>query len=135
MPTASEAYHRAPPGERVIGWRVPPGERDALLQRFPPRYAQVVADHVTLRGKVGADSTLPPATTAWIVGRSDDARGVEAMVVRIEGGTERPDGGTYHITWSLAEGREGIESNDVIAQYGWDPVDPPLAVQLEPGCF
>jgi hypothetical protein len=43
------------------------------------------------------------------VGEADDGAGVQALVVRIGGTTERPDGAIYHITWSLAEGREARE--------------------------
>lgn len=133
MRSAAEAYQAAPAGEHVIGWQLRRGERDALLARFPPRYAKAVADHVTLRSKVSEASALPPASTALIVGRSDDGAGVEAMVVRVDGSSDRPDGSTFHITWSLAEGREAVESNEVIAQHGWQAVDPPVPVRLEPG--
>jgi len=93
------------------------------------------------------DMTEPDALAYWlahdretfvaeqdgeIVGRSDDGRGVEAMVVRIGGTTNRPDGSTYHITWSLAAGRQARESNAVIAQYGWQPIEPPVPVSLRP---
>jgi len=57
---------------------------------------------------------------------------VQALVIRIEGSTRRPDGGTYHITWSLAPGRRPVESNEVIAARGWSPVDPPVPVPLQP---
>jgi hypothetical protein len=60
---------------------------------------------------------------------------VEAMVVQIDGTTDRPDGSTYHITWSLAEGREAVESNDVIRKCGWQAVEPPVPVTLEPANF
>jgi hypothetical protein len=70
-----------------------------------------------------------------IVGRSDDGRGVEAMVVQIDGSTGRPDGGTYHITWSLGAGRRAVESNDVIKACRWDAIDPPVPVLLEPALF
>ena len=66
---------------------------------------------------------MPETDRAIIAGRADDGTGVEAMVVEIAGTTTRPAGGTYHITWSLAKGREARESNDVIAAYGWVPVD------------
>ena len=135
MPTPQEAYHQAPPGQRVIGCKLEPAEREALLARFPPRYAKTIADHVTLRAHVDAGAALPPPCVAAIVGRSDDGRGVEAMVVQVEGGTGRPDGSTYHITWSLAPGRKAGESNDVIAKRGWKPVDPPQPVTLQPSCF
>lgn len=135
MRTASEAYHRAGQGSRVIGWKLPPGERDTLLARFPPRYGRPVADHVTLRAHVAAAAALPPACIGAIVGRSDDGRGVEALVVQLEGGTDRPDGSTYHITWSLAQGRKAVESNEVIARSGWQAVDPPVPVTLVPARF
>jgi hypothetical protein len=67
-----------------------------------------------------------------IVGRADDGKGVEAMVVSIADTTARPDGSTYHITWSLAHGREAVESNDVIATCGWTPLDLPMPVRLRP---
>jgi hypothetical protein len=133
--TAAQSFHRARPGRRVIGWKLDPAEREALLARFPPRHAQPVADHVTLRAHVQENSALPPATTGVIVGRSDDGAGVEAMVVQIDGSTGRPDGGTYHITWSLGAGRKAAESNDVIRARGWEPLDPPVPVLLRPAVF
>jgi hypothetical protein len=135
MLTAAQAFHAAQPGDEVIGWKLERGERDALLSRFPPRYAQAVADHVTLRSRVLGGSTLPPESVGVIVGRSDDGAGVEAMVVRIDGSTERPDGRTYHVTWSLAPGRQAVESNQVIASRGWQPLAAPVPVRLKPATF
>ena len=34
--------------------------------------------------------------------------------------TDRPDGSTYHITWSLGPGRKARESNDVLRDQGWE---------------
>jgi hypothetical protein len=106
-----------------------------LLACFAPRYERVIADHVTLRPKVDAHSSLPEETQAEIVGQADDGEGVQAMVVRIAGSTDRPGGGTYHITWSLAPGRRAKESNDVIAARGWQPLAEPVPVQLKPAFF
>lgn len=135
MPSAHQAYRQAAPGEHVIGWKVDADDRQALLSRLPARYANTVADHVTLRSKVAADAALPDTTVGVIIGRGDDGTGVEAMVVQVEGSTARPDGGTYHITWSLAEGREAIESNEVLRKFGWQAVEPPVPVQLEGARF
>jgi len=115
--------------ESMIGWKLDREQRKELLQQFPPSYANVVADHVTLR-HAPEDEPLPDEAEAEIVGRADDGAGVEAMVVRLNGTTDRPDGSTYHITWSLAEGRKAQESNDVIAALGWAPYDLPMPVQL-----
>jgi hypothetical protein len=122
----------AAPG--YVGWALDPVEREALIERFPPRYARAVADHVTLAfGDRTAE--LPSETKGEIVGVADDGRGVQAMVVRIAGSTDRPDGSTFHVTWSLAEGREAVESNDVIARVGWRAFAVPAPLSLEPQRF
>lgn len=117
-----------------IGWALDRTEREALLARFPPRYVSPVADHVTLAFKP-AHPKLPTETAGEIVGEADDGRGVQAMVVRIGGTTDRPDGSTYHITWSLADGRRAVESNDVIRERGWRPFPAVVPVRLEPRLF
>jgi hypothetical protein len=118
----------------VIGWKLDRAQRSELLERFPPKFPETVADHVTLRPRVSGNAELPCETAGEIVGRIDDDAGVEAMVVRIDGTTGRPDGSTYHITWSLGRGRKARESNDVIARLGWQPIDP-IAIRLEPASF
>ena len=134
MPSPAQSYERArrTTGQTVVGWSLDRAERIELLLQFPPRYGNIVADHVTLAARVGRDSPLPSPITGEIIGRADDGAGVEAMVVRIEGSTDRPDGSIWHITWSLGEGRRAKESNDVIAQRGWEPIELPMPVQLTP---
>lgn len=135
MNEVASAVAASRPGDKVIGWKLDETDREGLLERFPPQYAEVVADHVTLKPRVSADSPLPPAAEALILGRADDGSGVEAMVVAIDGSSERPDGGTYHITWSLGSGRQAQESNDVLARQGWDALPEPVAVRLIPARF
>lgn len=135
MVSAREAHAQARTGAHVLGWKLDAAHRDALLRRFAPVYARTIADHVTLRPFVERAAVLPQETEGLVVGRTDDRRGVEAMVVQIDGTTQRPDGGTYHITWSLARGRRAKESNDAIAAHGWQPLDPPWPVRLVPAVF
>jgi hypothetical protein len=123
----------AKPGS-VIGWLLAEDDRERLLQRFPPRFENTVAHHVTQKTDAEQDP-LPAEVRAAIVGRTDDEKGVEAMVVSINGTTDRPDGSTYHITWSLGEGRRARESNDVLKERGWQEVDHPIPVKLAPGRF
>lgn len=132
---APEASAHAGSGDSVIGWKLDPAQRAELLLMFPPIYPNIVADHVTLRSKAAEDAALPDEKDCEIVGRADDGAGVEAMVVRIMATTDRPDGSTYHITWSLADGRQARESNDVIAALGWNPFDLPTPVALTPARF
>src|SRR6476660_6531342 len=113
--------------ETIIGWKLDRDQRTELLLQFPPRYARTDADHVTFR-RAADDAPLPDQAEAEIVGRADDGAGVEAMVVRLNGTTDRPDGSTWHITWSLVDGRGARESNDVIAARGWNEFDLPMQV-------
>lgn len=118
-------------GGRTLGWKLDPSDRAALLERYPPRYDRVVADHVT-HGKAAEAARMPEAERAVVIGRADDGEGVEALVVEIAGTSDRWDGSTYHITWSLNPGREAKESNDVIVRCGWTDVDGDPGVGLEP---
>jgi hypothetical protein len=122
-------------GRDVIGWKLQRPERERLLERFAPRYPTIVADHVTLAAKVAADTPVPTDTFGEIVGHVDDGRGVEALVVAIDGATARPGGGTYHITWSLADGRRPKESNDVLAQGSWTRLPQSIAITLKGARF
>src|SRR6185503_20166601 len=119
----------------VTGWKLPQEERSALLERFPPKYDDVIADHVTLRAGASPDTPLPPRPEARIVGHADDGESLECLVVELDGTTDRPDGSTYHITWSLGPGRKARESNDVLREQGWEPLPERLPVTLEPARF
>ena len=123
----------ARPGS-VIGWKLDRAQRDQLLEHFPARYADEIADHVTLRTDA-AKVPLPEPVEAAIVGRADDQDSLECMVVTVDGTTDRPDGSTFHITWSLADGRRARESNDVIRTCGWERFDEPVAVTVKPARF
>ena len=125
----------AKPGT-VTGWKLGQPDRDMLLREFPPKYENVVADHVTLRTGATPETPLPRKPEASrIVGRADDGKGVECMVVELDGTTDRPDGSTYHITWSLGPTRRARESNDVLRDRGWDYLEAPIPIELEPARF
>lgn len=115
-----------------IGWALHPQDREALLKAFPPAYSKVVADHVTLSLTGLTKDGLPKARSGEVVGITDDGAGVQALVVRIEGTTDRPDGSTYHLTWSLGPGRRAVESNDVLRERGWTTIETPWPIRLEP---
>jgi len=122
--------------DSVIGWKLDRAMRDELLEKFPPRYPDADADHVTLQTKAWR-APLPPEVDATIVGHADDGDSLEAMVVRIDGCTDRPDGSIFHITWSLdkAKGRKPRESNDLLKERGWHRLDHPIPIALDPARF
>jgi hypothetical protein len=120
----------------TIGWKLDAAERDALLAKYPPAYDRVVADHVTLQSDHGAGTPeLPPPAHARIIGRADDDGGCQAMVVEVSGTSQRPTGGTFHITWSLLEGRHARESNDVIAERGYTLIEDDTRITLVPSVW
>lgn len=120
----------------VTGWKLPrDAARDRLLELFPPRYDRVVADHVTLQAGASKGTPLPRPVRAQIVGQADDDDGVQCLVVEIDGTTDRPDGSTYHMTWSLGSGRKANESNDVLRDKGWKHVERPFPIEIEPAKF
>ena len=118
-----------------LGWALPLEVRDALLEKFPPTYPNVVAHHCTLMFGVSSETPLPTETTGVVVGVSDDNNGVQALVLSIGGTTTRPDDGTYHITWSLNPGCKPVESNAVIQRFGWTPASPFTRTPLIPKFF
>ncbi len=118
--------------KRTIGWLLDESDRTSLLERFPPRWPDLIAHHVTLASQ--SDDPLPRETSGEVVGQTDDGHSLQALVVAIGGTDHRPDGGTYHITWSLdrAAGREPRQSNDVLRTRGWEPIDAPIPIRLRP---
>ena len=125
----------AAPGT-VIGWKLDRTERRRLLERFPPRYRNTIADHVTLQSEA-KDEPLPEPVEARIIGRADDGDSLEAMVVAIDGTADRPDGSIFHITWSLdrGKGRQARESNDLLKQGGWEEFEQAVQVGVSPARF
>lgn len=107
--------------------------RQHILSCFPPRYDVIKCHHITYEHGVDGSSPLPPAPqSVVVVGYASDDDGVEALVVEVDGTTVRPvDGGVYHITLSVAEGRKARESNDIIERLGWSVVTP-LPVTVVP---
>lgn len=118
-----------------IGWRVAPEDHRMLLRNFPPKYEPVKEPHCTLTLGTRSRVPLPHPAQGLIIARADDLVGVETLLLSVDGETLRPDGGTYHITWSLAVGRRPRESNVVIQKTLPIAVYPPILVNLHPARF
>ena len=88
----------AKPGT-VTGWKLPRDEREQLLRRFPPKYENVIADHVTLRTGATPATPLPRRPEARIA--STLAHGNIAQV--FEYGEED---GTPFLAMELVETRD-----------------------------
>ena len=119
----------------MIGWKLPQAEREMLLRHFPSKYERLEADHVTLRPGATPETPLPREVEARVVGRADDGKSLECLVVELDGTTDRPDGSTYHITWSLGLGRRAVQSNDVLRDLGWKYIPEPIPIEITPARF
>lgn len=117
-------------------WKLSDAERMRLLDLFPPAYPDEVAHHVTESFGVPADAAPPEPATFSVVGVADDGVKLQALVVSVNGSTERADGQTFHVTWSLdrEQGAKPVDSNTVIRRKGFTPVDP-VPFQAQPGVF
>ena len=116
-----------------IAYLLSPASRAAILERFPPRFGEVICHHVTERfGVCAIRSTLPEPAQIIVVGYVCDVS-LEALVVTVNGTTARLDGLVYHITLSLdrSKGRKPVDSNQLIASAGWSEVDP-LVIEAVP---
>lgn len=76
-----------------------------LLARFRPAFPKVVADHITHRFGVEDFSDMEWPERIEVIGIIDDKNGIQALLARIDGETRRPDGKSFHITWSYAPDR------------------------------
>jgi len=107
--------------------------RRELQKQFPPKYPDFIGHHVTLKFGVPKDTPKPSQPkTVQVVGRADDGKGVEALVVAVNGKTKRPDGSTYHVTWSIdkSAGRKPVDSNKILKN-GFDKVEP-IPIKISP---
>lgn len=120
-----------------VGWSLPENERSKLLAQYPPRFPDVIGHHITLAFGVDDTCPLPTETSGLVVGYATDDVGLECLVVEIGGDTLRPDGKTYHVTWSMdkAAGYKPVMSNDVIADFGVAPVSDPTEIRIVPRFF
>ncbi len=97
------------------GWRLTESSRAMLLERFPARFPDVIAHHVTLSLGKGA----PEHATIQVIGYVTDGVGLEALLVSVNGSSVRGSDNTrYHITWSIdrAAGYKPVDSNRVISE-------------------
>lgn len=117
------------------GWELSESTRNELRERFPPKYEEFIGHHVTHAFGVTQEATPPPAALR-VMGYTDDG-GLECLVVSVDGHWCRPDGKTYHVTWSLnrSAGRKPVQSNLAIQKHGYQPVVPAINMHTTPRFF
>jgi len=103
-------------------------------QRFFPHYEKLDFHHIT---HLFPSQEPPPPVRGGTILAHCLGDGVECFVVELhfEDGTstyEREhEGGTYHVTFSVAPGHQPKESNDALATQPWLPLGTPVELELE----
>jgi hypothetical protein len=107
-------------------------DRHALSLQFPPKFSSWVGDHVThVFGTSPTGDHYGTEKVVHLVGHMCNPAGLEAFVVSVDGGTTRPDGKTYHLTWSLDRdaGFRPVNSNTLVTTGQVVPINPPIPIR------
>jgi hypothetical protein len=117
--------------KRYTGWILTDASREKLRERFSHSYPNPKAHHIT--HELDEYGVPPAVKSAQVVGYSDDDKGIQCLIVKINGTIERPDMGIYHITWSLdaKAGYTSKMSND-IALLGYSLIQQPIDITVVP---
>lgn len=96
------------------GYEIEEGSRNKLMTLYPPRYPNVLGHHITEKFGVKNEEVPEQPSKVMVVGYIDNGENVEGFLVSIDGVTTRPDGGKYHITWSIdrSKGAKPFHTNN-----------------------
>lgn len=103
--------------------------RSMLLLSFRPKFSKVYVHHVTVEfrltqeklDKILQELGDPKKVVLTGFSRSDH---LELATVTLNGKTKRPDGGTYHITYSLDPPKKPVDSNQLLLATGGEAMYP-----------
>ena len=101
------------------GYELSEESRNKLKKIFPPKYPMFLGHHITEKfGESDPDNIPEQPEKAKVVGYVNDKKGIEGLLVSINGTTNRPDGSQYHITWSLdnSKGYKPVHTNKIISK-------------------
>jgi hypothetical protein len=87
--------------------------RNMLLAAHPPKFSKVIAHHITHEFGIDVSKTPMKPKCVKVVGYAFDDS-LDAVVVKVDGGTDRPDGKIYHVTMSLEPYRKPKEANELV---------------------
>lgn len=106
-----------------LGFNLTPQAIEKVLSLFPPKFKIIQCHHITYKFNVPTDEFIPEFYQATVTGYASSSR-VECLVVEINGETHAPDGRRYHLTLSHVEEAQPFESNIVLAEFGFIPIEP-----------
>lgn len=98
------------------GYLLSDDSRELLASIFPPKNPTWLGHHITEVFGVQANHPAPEEPEIVQVIGYAEQDGIEGFLVSIDGNTQRPKGGLYHITWSIdkSKGRKPFHTNKII---------------------
>lgn len=109
------------------GYLISKLSRKQVRSMYPEKYNQFVGHHITHQfGVYENEAIMPEDSIVRLIGYADSRDGIECFVAEVNGTTVRPDGGTYHLTWSFdpQSGYKPKHSNDLLRRGEWENIDP-----------
>lgn len=88
-----------------------------LYFMFPPKYSDFIGHHITEKFGINSLDDMPDTPKLiQIIGYIDNGDGVEGFLVEVDGTSDRPSGGKYHLTWSIDRGKgyKPVNTNDYV---------------------
>lgn len=106
-----------------LAFNLIPESRNLVLSKFPAKFNNVVAHHITYKFKVTESEPIPEHCELKVIGYSSNEN-IECLVVEVNGSIVRPDQKVYHLTLSHNDGAKPVHSNDLLAEQKWTSLDP-----------
>ena len=96
------------------GYEIEEGSRRKLMTLFPPKYPNVLGHHITEEFGVKGGEVPEQPEQVLIIGYINNGEDVEGFLVEVDGETNRPSGGKYHLTWSIdrSKGAKPVHTNN-----------------------
>lgn len=116
------------------GYELTEQSRNMLAKEFPPTNPTWLGHHITEKFGVPSDQPPPEPPSKVVVIGYLEADGIEGFLVSIDGDTNRPSGGKYHITWSIdkEKGRKPVDTNKLVDSPKWIT---PIPINVIPKTF
>lgn len=97
--------------------------KNLILSKFSPKFSNLVLHHITYKFGVKTGEELPPEVSEIKVVGFAQNENIECFVCSLDGETNRPSGGTYHITFSHSDSASPKDSNELL-ENGFEKVEP-----------
>ena len=107
-----------------IAYNLTARSHNEVIAKFYPKFAKVVAHHITVAFNVSDKDPVPSKpNSAKVVGYACNEM-IECLVVEINGNRYRADGKLFHVTLSHTREAKPVMSNDLLQAQVYTECEP-----------